>query len=96
MAEMCNTTLLCFSYFPPLRNYTHPAQTKPHRKKLGAWRTYASGNGEHACWNSAISFNTGNCCARKRQESEKNPIQLDAFWLPWSQWARPSVVPYAY
>ena len=33
MAEMCITTLLCFHYFPPLRIYTHPAQTKPHRKK---------------------------------------------------------------
>ena len=30
---MCITTLLCFPYFPPLRNYTRPAQTKPHRKK---------------------------------------------------------------
>ena len=29
---MCITILLCFPYFPPLRNYTHPAQTKPHRK----------------------------------------------------------------
>ena len=33
MAEKCITTLLCFPYFLPLRNYTHPAQTKPHWKK---------------------------------------------------------------
>ena len=30
---MCITTLLGFPYFQPLRNYSHPAQTKPHRKK---------------------------------------------------------------
>ena len=41
---------------------------KTHGSLIQAANSLIEHDGEHACWNSAISYDTGYCCARKREE----------------------------